>query len=167
MLILVLNSGSSSIKFSMYEAASGSEPKVRLDGEVSGVGSDGAELALQVGDGGEQKSRVDATSAEVGIHAVLDAVSGAKVGKADAVGYRVVHPGAKLKGHQRITGEVLRELDEAAVFAPLHDPVAVQIIRAVIEADAAGGTLCVLRHGISRDDAEGGDDVSPAPGVQG
>jgi acetate kinase len=41
----------------------------------------------------------------------------------------VVHPGAKLKGHQRITEEVLQELDDAAEFAPLHDPAAVKMIR--------------------------------------
>jgi len=45
------------------------------------------------------------------------------------VGYRVVHPGANLKGHQRITEEVLKELDAAAEFAPLHDPAAVKMIR--------------------------------------
>jgi acetate kinase len=47
----------------------------------------------------------------------------------DAVGYRVVHPGAKLREHVRITGEVLKELEAAASFAPLHDPEALEAIR--------------------------------------
>jgi acetate kinase len=45
------------------------------------------------------------------------------------VGYRVVHPGAKLDRHVRITDEVMRDLEEAVVFAPLHDPSAIELIR--------------------------------------
>jgi acetate kinase len=51
----------------------------------------------------------------------------------EAVGYRVVHPGPKLQGHQRITPEVLQALREAEAFAPLHDPVAVKIIEEMRE----------------------------------
>jgi len=40
-----------------------------------------------------------------------------------------VHPGARLDHHARITDEVLRQLEEAVVFAPLHDPSAIEIIR--------------------------------------
>ena len=47
----------------------------------------------------------------------------------DAVGYRVVHPGALLDEHQRITEQVLKDLEQAVVFAPLHDPQAIQLIR--------------------------------------
>ena len=53
--------------------------------------------------------------------------------RADAVGYRVVHPGAKLDRHVRITDEVMRDLEEAVVFAPLHDPSAIEIIREMME----------------------------------
>jgi len=41
----------------------------------------------------------------------------------------VVHPGAKLDRHQRITDAVMRDLDEAVAFAPLHDPAAIEVIR--------------------------------------
>jgi acetate kinase len=47
----------------------------------------------------------------------------------DAVGYRVVHPGAKLDRHQRITPEVMKDLEEAVVFAPLHDPAVIEVIK--------------------------------------
>jgi acetate kinase len=46
----------------------------------------------------------------------------------DAVGYRVVHPGPNLRGHQRLTAEVLEQLKKAVVFAPLHDPAALEMI---------------------------------------
>jgi len=51
----------------------------------------------------------------------------------ETVGYRVVHPGAKLQGHQRITADVLQKLRDAEAFAPLHDPVAVEIIEEMMK----------------------------------
>jgi acetate kinase len=124
MHILVINSGSSSIKFTVFESG-GEEPKALVDGELAGIGGDGAELTMAERD----PVKVDAHTPELAIQAVVRALDEAKVPQADAVGYRVVHPGAKLKGHQRITDEVLRDLDKAAEFAPLHDPAAVKMIR--------------------------------------
>jgi acetate kinase len=60
---------------------------------------------------------------------VVEAVSKPGLPKVEAVGYRVVHPGAKLDRHQRITDEVLKDLEEAVVFAPLHDPAVIEVIR--------------------------------------
>lgn len=71
------------------------------------------------------------TSAEA-IHLIIDLVLSAPlpfVGKITAVGYRVVHPGPNLKQHARITEEVLAELEKAVVFAPLHDPAVIAVIR--------------------------------------
>ena len=120
MQTLVLNSGSSSIKFSRY-VTGGDVPERVLDGEVSGVGTGEARLDIsgKKAVGVTAGSRVDA----VGV------VFGAVEGPVDAVGYRVVHPGARLQNHARIDEEVLRELEGAAVFAPLHDPEAVEVIR--------------------------------------
>ncbi len=128
MHILVVNSGSSSIKFTVFESG-GVEPKALVDGELAGVGTDCAELTI--GDGTPHE--VDARTPSQAIQAVVHALLEAKVPAADAVGYRIVHPGSKLKTHQRITAEVLRDLDEAAEFAPLHDPAAVEMIRAMME----------------------------------
>ena len=128
MHILVVNSGSSSIKFTVFEAG-GEEPKPLVDGELAGVGSDLAELNI----GDDAARKVDASTPGQAIQAVVQALEDAHVPAADAVGYRVVHPGAKLKGHQRITEDVLRDLDEAAEFAPLHDPPAVKMIRAMMK----------------------------------
>ena len=125
MHILVLNSGSSSIKFSIYNAGeTASGPQSVLDGELTGVAS--AHAVLQSGD---TKTSVDAHDLDQAIHLVLDAVTQ----PIDAVGYRIVHPGPNLRGHQRITPEVLRELEAARAFAPLHDPEALQIIHATMQ----------------------------------
>ena len=125
MKILVINSGSSSVKFSMLKTGE-DEPRVLIDGEISGIGGDGAELEI-----GGETSKVDASTPAVAIHSVLDALAEAKQPEPDAVGYRVVHPGAKLKQHVRITDEVMGNLEDAASFAPLHDPAVVTIIQAM------------------------------------
>ena len=51
----------------------------------------------------------------------------------DAIGYRVVHPGPKLSGHQRVTPAVFEELKRAISFAPLHDPAVIEVMRVAME----------------------------------
>lgn len=130
MHILVVNSGSSSIKFSIYDGGA-SPPEVRVDGEVTGIGGTDATLKVRVaGAGGEgQTSRVDGGGLAEANDAMFQTVTGPGMPGVDAVGYRVVHPGPRLRGHQRITAEVMRELEGAVEFAPLHDPEAVEVIR--------------------------------------
>jgi len=126
MNILTINSGSSSIKFSLY----GDELRLLYEGELSAIGgaaklelrdAAGANLAAQVGE-------VKAATVEEAIALVERAVNLPDLPPVEAVGYRVVHPGPRLRGHQRLTPEVLAELRAARAFAPLHDPEAVQII---------------------------------------
>jgi acetate kinase len=128
--ILVFNSGSSSIKFSVFEAVSGSDdPELLLDGELSGAGNVGATLAVSVKGQARTERSVEAKTLAAQIELVLDTVGSTGVPKTSAVGYRVVHPGAKIQDHVRMTEEVLKELEAAAEFAPLHDPEAVKAIR--------------------------------------
>jgi len=135
MQILVVNSGSSSIKFSVFavDMHDAAEPQMLVDGQLSGIGGGEATLSLHV----EHQTTPTATKSNVGIHnleqaisTVLDTVSAAGMPAFQAVGYRVVHPGPKLRQHQRITPETLQDLQAAAVFAPLHDPQTLQMIHA-------------------------------------
>jgi len=126
--ILVFNSGSSSIKFSVFEVGNESDdPELLLDGELSRDG----EKTLAVSAKGQERAErsVEAKTLAAQIELVLDTVGSAGVPKASAVGYRVVHPGAKIQDHVRIDEAVLNELEAAAEFAPLHDPEAVKAIR--------------------------------------
>ena len=102
MNILVINSGSSSIKFSSFFASATNEPIQTHEGELTGVSD-----LKQATDG------------------ILNQIPAAP----QAVGYRVVHPGPNLRDHQRITPHVLEELDRAIAFAPLHDPAVLTVIR--------------------------------------
>jgi acetate kinase len=129
--ILVINSGSSSIKFSLF-AAGEDEPRSLFEGEVTGIG--GAVAGFKFRDaagrdlsGGRSEMKAETPVQAIGL--VVDAVSGAGLPKVDAVGYRVVHPGAKLDRHVRITPEVMKDLEEAVEFAPLHDPAVIAVIR--------------------------------------
>jgi len=122
---LVLNGGSSSIKFSLFESIPNADPKLVLDGELSGIGTPSPTLKL----GSSDARIIEAKDPSAAIRAVFEAISQPGIPPIDAVGYRVVHPGPKLDDHQRITPEVLADLEAAAAFAPLHDPEAVQLIR--------------------------------------
>jgi acetate kinase len=129
--ILVINSGSSSIKFSLFEAKEG-EPRSLFEGEVTGIG--GAKSGFKFRDAHGQDlsggpAEVKAGTPVEAIGLVAEAVSGAGLPKVEAVGYRVVHPGAKLREHVRIDDAVMKDLKEAVEFAPLHDPVAIDVIR--------------------------------------
>ena len=134
MHILVLNSGSSSIKFSIFATGDvgGGDPKLLLDGEVSGIGGHASRMEVRGADGtglGGTAAEVRAGTTEEAIRLVLDEVGGQGMPAVEAVGYRVVHPGPGMEDHQRITAEALRALEAAVVFAPLHDPGAIQMIR--------------------------------------
>lgn len=133
MRILVLNGGSSSIKFSIYESAGDdaevAEPRCLAEGELSGIGTKAAKLKVS----DLEEKNVEAKDLETAIEFTLEAVAKASSSAPDAVGYRVVHPGPKLHGHQRITPEVLSDLEQAIEFAPLHDPEALQLIRATMK----------------------------------
>ena len=135
MNLLVLNSGSSSIKFSLFSAnGDGGKPGLLLDGELSGTGTPQAALAIVRGKSAEEKralNGIDTVAGAIGV--VLDAIGSASAGAAGAVGYRVVHPGAEIRGHIRITDEVLQKLGAAASFAPLHDPEVLEIIRETMQ----------------------------------
>jgi acetate kinase len=133
--ILVINSGSSSIKFSMYEAIGVSgDPKCLYDGELSAIGEAEAKLELTGAGGadllaGRGVEVGKAASAAEAAGKIFEVVRGDGMPGVEAVGYRVVHPGAKIHEHVRITDEVLAQIEEAGAFAPLHDPEAVKVIR--------------------------------------
>ncbi|MHB8303962.1 MAG: acetate/propionate family kinase [Acidobacteriaceae bacterium] len=130
--ILVLNGGSSSIKFSVYESAEALT--LLYDGEASGIGTPEARFDFHAIKHGERQQKISGhTSQELGsfrdavrkIAATLDQPG---VPRPGAIGHRVVHSGPKLTAHQRITPEVLADIEQATSFAPLHEPIALEII---------------------------------------
>ncbi|HEY0263113.1 MAG TPA: acetate/propionate family kinase [Granulicella sp.] len=133
MHILVLNSGSTSLKFTIFEAEE-STPVTLLKGEIGGIGSAHATLTLRDAEGTDLAPASTASQARISslsdaIAFAAKALTASEMPAIDAIGYRVVHPGPRLLGHQIITDEVIENLLEAETIAPLHDPAAVALIR--------------------------------------
>ena len=137
MHILVLNNGSSSIKFSIFEAGTnGGEPRLMFDGDLGGIGLRTARVSVTAQDGRESLSSskdVAIPGIAEGLKLIVEWVCSQSLLLIGAVGYRVVHPGANLRGHQRITAEVLKELEGAFELAPLHDPDTVRLIEGAMK----------------------------------
>jgi acetate kinase len=129
-LILVLNSGSSSLKFGVYRrSAADTDEEPLLTGSAEGIGRSTGTLQIKSADGTSLLKR-DQISESQGdaLTALSQAMNEHLKALPTAVGHRVVHGGPKLVKHQRITPEVLKELRASIHFAPLHIPAALKLI---------------------------------------
>jgi acetate kinase len=127
-LILVLNSGSSSLKFGIYKPGATDEEPL-LTGSADGIGRDNGSLKIRSADGTPLLQR-DSTheSQSDALAALAEAIRGHIDGMPAAVGHRIVHGGPELRKHQIITPRVLDQLRSAVHFAPLHIPQALSLI---------------------------------------
>jgi len=130
--VLVLNSGSSSIKFSVYEAGDG-EPQKLHEGAVDGIGTDQGEFWIKNAKG---KKVVDETPAlptrAVAFKLVADALHSKDFHAPGAIGHRMVSGGPTVQDNQRITPALIEEMERYTAFAPLHTPIAIYIMREAI-----------------------------------
>jgi acetate kinase len=127
--ILVLNSGSSSLKFGVFSKGERDE-ELLLQGSAEGIARQSGSMRISAADGGTLlkqdgifESQQDALQKlAAAMHDHLDAAP-------VAVGHRIVHGGPRLREHQRITPNVLAQLEAAIHFAPLHIPQALKLVR--------------------------------------
>ncbi len=126
--ILVINTGSSSLKFGLYAEKDGDE-QVLFDGLADGIGQSSGTLEVKDSTGKTLRSE------KIGFASRHDALTHAAhwldelaPGKPYAIGHRVVHGGPRLVKHQAITPELVAELQSCIHFAPLHIPMALQLI---------------------------------------
>jgi acetate kinase len=131
--VLVLNSGSSSIKFSVYEAGNGQRDKL-FEGAVDGIGTDLGKFWIKDASG---KKLVDQTPAlpnrSVAFKMVADALHSGDFPAPAAIGHRVVCGGPKINENQLITPQLIDEIESYAALAPLHTPIAVYIMREALK----------------------------------
>ena len=127
-LILVLNSGSSSLKFGIYyRGATDEEPL--LAGSADGIGRSNGTLAIRSSDGKPLVLRGSILESQSDSLTVLAAAIREHIHTTPTgVGHRVVHGGPDLRTHQLITPQVLDQLRAATHFAPLHIPQALSLI---------------------------------------
>ena len=129
-LILVLNSGSSSLKFGVYSCGANDEDPL-LTGSAEGVGRSNGTLRILSGDGAPLVTRENISESQSAALAILAKEIQQHIHTAPiAVGHRVVHGGPNLLTHQLITPTLLEELRAATHFAPLHIPQALTLISA-------------------------------------
>ena len=143
MNILVLNPGSATLKFGVYQIADRSEASANADaavvvasGTVEPVGAPSAELKLIVPG---QTPTSEPVEANTPAHAVEQIIRGVyALGKdtatptaIDAVGCRVVHGGATLVEPTRVTASVLEQLRAVQPLAPLHVPADIAVLEQV------------------------------------
>jgi acetate kinase len=127
-LILVLNSGSSSLKFGVYYRGANDEEPL-LTGSAAGIGQSNGSLHIVAADGTSLVQREKIHESQSDALAALAASLAAHIGGTPvAVGHRVVHGGPDLRRHQIITPQFLDQLRSAIHFAPLHIPQALSLI---------------------------------------
>ena len=127
--VFVVNSGSSSLKFGVF-AERADEVHALYRGAVEGIGADQGKIWLRGGTGETLIEKTKAFPAQKdAARAVAAELSEMALPDLGAVGHRVVHGGPSLTEHQKITPQVLEKLEAAEHFAPLHVPVALELIR--------------------------------------
>jgi acetate kinase len=129
MNILVLNAGSSTLKFRLLALrdAADEEPRVLVDGMVDKWGTPQAGLKVSVA--GEKSTR-ESVAAESPAEAAEHAIRVCQPHGIDAIGHRVVHGGPRFVQPARITVEVVQAIRAVSSLAPLHNANALQGIEA-------------------------------------
>jgi len=131
--VLVLNSGSSSIKFGIYDAADGQRTKI-CEGAVDGIGTDLGKFWIKDIQGNKLIDENPALPTRaVAFGLVVDALHSGKFPEPAAIGHRTVCGGPNIDENQRITPELIDEIDSYAALAPLHTPIAVYIMREALK----------------------------------
>ena len=132
MKILVLNSGSSSLKYQVIDTETG---EMLVKGYYERIGQVGAFLTHKV-NGEKHHFEHPAKNHEKAIQFVMKRLTSDHYGvfksldELDAIGHRVVHGGEQFKDAVLITDEVIQEIKENAILAPLHNPAAILGIEA-------------------------------------
>lgn len=125
MKTIILNCGSSSIKYQLVEMP---EKKVLVKGLVEKIGIEGSRIKHELEGGEKIVIEADIANHQKGMETVLELLTDTDKGvlnsleEIDAVGHRVVHGGEDFSGSVPITKEVVAALEECIELAPLHNP---------------------------------------------
>ena len=136
MKILVLNCGSSSVKYKLIDSKT---EKVLAEGGVEKLGLPDSFIKFKRPDGTKGVIETPMPDAKAAVKVVLDVLTDPKEGviksfdEIEAVGHRVVHGMEKFNKSMLITPEVIEKVKECYVVAPLHNPANITGIEAVTE----------------------------------
>ena len=136
MKILVLNCGSSSIKYALYNMDT---KEVMTSGGAERVGLDGAFVKVKLANGEKKQIMHDIPEHTEGVKFIFSLLTDPEIGvikdlkEIDAVGHRMVHGGEKFNKSVVLTDEVLKVFEECSDLAPLHNPANLKGVKAVSE----------------------------------
>ena len=136
MKILVLNCGSASIKYALYNM---DDKSVMTSGGAERVGLDGAFVKVKLPNGEKKTVMHDIPEHTEGVKFIFSLLTDPEIGvikdlnEIDAVGHRMVHGGEKFNKSVVLTDEVLKTFEECIDLAPLHNPANLKGVKAVSE----------------------------------
>ena len=125
MKIIVLNCGSSSIKYQLFDM---DNEKVFAKGIVDKIGLHGSSITNERNDGDKVKLEGEIIDHQQGVEYILGILLSKKHGsissfdEINAIGHRVVHGGEKFNDSVLITDEVIKQIEKCIDLAPLHNP---------------------------------------------
>ncbi|ERI84724.1 acetate kinase [Bacteroides pyogenes F0041] len=134
MKILVLNCGSSSIKYKLFDMDS---KEVIAQGGIEKIGLKGSFLKLTLPDGSKKVLEKDIPEHTVGVEFILNTLTGPEYGaiksldEIDAVGHRMVHGGERFSESVLLNKEVLDVFIACNDLAPLHNPANLKGVNAI------------------------------------
>ena len=137
MIILVLNCGSSSLKYQLLDMKTDEVYDLLAKGLVERIGLEVGCITHKAEGKEKYVKEMPIADHTVGIQAVMEALLDKEYGvlssleDIEAVGHRVVHGAEEFVCSQLITDEVVAQLEKCSVFAPLHNPANILGIRAV------------------------------------
>jgi len=135
MRVLIINSGSSSLKFALFDMA---RVTVLLSGTVERIGEADSNSTFRCystgGDVTEQKQRLPVADHPAGLEQVLAYIEAKRPGTMQAlhgIGHRVVHGGERFQAARLVDAEVLSQIADMVPLAPLHNPANLAGIKAM------------------------------------
>ena len=134
MKILVLNCGSSSVKYKLIDTDT---DVTMAEGGVEKIGLEDGFLKFKKSDGSKEIKQLGLIDHKAAVMAILENLTDPTVGciksfeEIDAVGHRVVHGGEKFASSVLITDEVIQQVKDCYDLAPLHNPANITGIEAI------------------------------------
>ena len=125
MNVLVVNAGSSSLKYQLFDTETGN---VMAKGICERIGIEGGKIEHKQADGTKTVREVEMANHSVATKIVVETLTDPQIGcikdmsEIEAVGHRVVHGGAYFSESVLVTDEVLEKLNKCIDLAPLHTP---------------------------------------------
>jgi len=136
MKVLVINCGSSSLKFRLIET---DKEEVIAKGLCERIGSESAHFVYEPAGGEKNEKDTPIPDHDEAVRILIEALTDTRIGvikdvsEIEAVGHRIVHGGDKFDHAECLTPEVIMDIEDCCELAPIHNPVNLMGIRACMK----------------------------------